>query len=100
MISHAKLRGSEFNNIASLDLSKNFLRDEGVRVLSEAFLSKAYSTPTLVHLNLANNELTYKGVKHLCKALSIPMGCGSSLIHLNLSNVDPLQKNRIGWQGG
>lgn len=80
--------------VAGLDLTKNFLRDEGVKILVNALLVE---TPRpIVYLNLSNNEFTPKAVGYLCEALKHTNG----LIHLNLSNVDAMQKNKVGWQGG
>ena len=68
-----------------MNLSKNYLKDDGVKVLSEALLGSYYP---IVALNLSNNEITYKRVQHLFMAMSL--GAGSGLIHLSLSNVEAL----------
>jgi hypothetical protein len=88
------LNSHKYNKtVSSLNLSKNYLKDDGVKLLADAIIDYP-----IVALNLSNNELSYKGVHHLCSVLAL--GGAPGLVHLCLSNVEALQKNRIGWQGG
>jgi Ran GTPase-activating protein (RanGAP) involved in mRNA processing and transport len=52
-------------NIASLDLRRNTIGDEGVKILMKA-VSKSKQ---IVHLDLSSNELTHKGGKTIFKSL-------------------------------
>lgn len=80
------------DKIASIDLSKNQLRDEGVIELSKILLF----SKSLVKLDLSSNEITPKAIQPLAEALKT----NNSLTFLALSTIDGVQRNRVGKIGG
>lgn len=75
----------------SLDLHKNNLGDEGVRLL----MSEIRHSQSIIYLNLASNEITNEGMITIFKALQE----NESVISLNLSTIDGVARNRISATG-
>ena len=82
----------DVDKIASLDLSKNQLRDAGVIELSKIL----YFMKGLVALDLSSNEITPKSLEPLAKSIQ----SNNSLTFLALSTIDGVQRNRVGKSGG
>eukprot|EP00347_Sterkiella_histriomuscorum_P017960 403347321 len=78
-------------NIAHIDLKKNLLGDEGVKILIKA-ISKSKN---IVHLDLSSNQITHKGAKKIFTSL-LP---NCSLISLKLGSIDGVNKNKVGQKG-
>lgn len=78
-------------NIASLDLKKNSIGDEGVKILMKAI----QNSKQVVNLDLSSNMITYKGAKKIFKALTYNV----SVISLKLASIDGTNKNKIGSKG-
>lgn len=79
----ALLRSS--TRLSHLDLSFNFLGDEGAVALADVFAS-SHDAFTALSLSLGFNKLTAHGVGRLCAALRRPIGAGLALRALCLRN--------------
>jgi len=79
-------------HISNLDLSKNYLRDDGLSELSKCIKYM----PALCRLDVSSNNVTPKGIEPLCKALEK----NNSLTTILLSTIDGVNRNRIGVKGG
>ncbi len=75
----------------SLDLHKNNLGDEGIRLL----MSEIRHSKSIVELNLASNEITNDGMIIIFKALQE----NESITTLNLSTIDGVARNRVTTSG-
>jgi Ran GTPase-activating protein (RanGAP) involved in mRNA processing and transport len=74
-------------NVAKLDVSKNYLMDEGVEVLMKAIKCNEQ----LVHLNIGQNSLTPSGTKKVFKTLIK----NQTLASLFIGNSDNTSKNKV-----
>lgn len=79
------------DRIARIDLHKNQLGDEGVRILMKA-ISRS---KTVVHLNVASNEIGNEGMIEIFKTLKR----NHSLISLNVATLEGMSRNRISQSG-
>lgn len=78
-------------NIASIDLKKNNLEDEGAKILIKA-IAKSKS---VVHLDLSSNSITHKGAKKIFSNLLT----NCALVSLKLGSIDGVNKNKVGQKG-
>ena len=75
------------HRFVSLDLQKNLLGDQGVRIL----MTEIRRSKSIVDLNLASNEISNEGMISIFDALQD----NQSLSALNISTVDGVARNRL-----
>ncbi|CCW67258.1 unnamed protein product [Phytomonas sp. Hart1] len=74
-----------------LDLSDNYLRDDGVKSIGELLQVNR----TIVHVGLSSNDMSYKGVFAIASALED----NKTVISLDLGAKSGVNANHIGSQG-
>lgn len=79
------------HRIAILDLQKNLLSDEGVKVL----MHEIRKQKGIIEINLASNEISNEGMIEIFKALQE----NQSVISLNLATLEGVARNRISATG-
>ncbi|CDW82527.1 UNKNOWN [Stylonychia lemnae] len=88
VMAHFLRQGKEFSH---LDLSRNKLRDDGVKILSKYLVANR----SIIHLDLSQNEITHKGSQELF----LQLASNVSIISLDVGSYDGQGRNRIGSKG-
>ena len=78
------------DKIAVLNMAKNCIGDEGIKMLMHV----VQSNRSLVQLNVASNELSGAGLSHIFEGMRF----NESIISLNISTVEGVYRNRMSKQ--
>lgn len=81
----------ENNYFTRVNLSKNIIKSEGVRYISNALKRDK----RIIHLDLSSNGLSDKGIAYICDMLKV----NNCLISLCIKSYEGLNRNKLSSQG-